>query len=1152
MRNNIKGLSIFHRLLVTFLSVVVVFGGVLTLTFYSFNRQTGERTAKERIAQQFESIKHEFTDEWREELIVSLEMLAANPLLDEFVTSAQVEKDIRARSLERFFRQYLRHKEDYERISFLDALGKEQVSVDRKGAVREHRNFKGSALFRTLEHAVPGNIGMEGPYRNARGESIFSVGISKADPDNGKFGGVLVIDVGLKNFVDYLGGMTFSGENPVWVIAADGEVLKRPLTARGSFDPRPYMSRERQDETVFAAPKGGMLMYKDLSIVAGRPFLRAAVSIPSALLFEDTRWVLKFLSVVFFLFLLLGSVVVFYLSKYLSMPIVELARAAQGHAVGDRLGSVAIRTSGEVQLLVDSFNRMAEDLRRSMVSKDYVDNIIDSMQEALIVLSPEGRMVRANKAAVDLLGYEKHDLLGQQMEKIVSREPSGDDGESGDIWKDYFSGTTEKTFLSRHGRRIPVLFSAAMMWDGLKAFQGVVCVAQDITNRKKQEQELIEARRVAEESNRMKSEFLANVSHEIRTPMNGIIGMTAMALETELTEEQRDYLGTIQRSADALLDIINDILDFSKIEAGKLSLEAIRFNLRLTVEGVVETIAPQASAKGLELACFVSPEVPSMVKGDPGRLRQILLNFGSNAIKFTHKGEVVVRVELGEDQGDRVTVLFAVTDTGIGIPREKQDVIFQAFVQADGSTTRLYGGTGLGLSITKSLADMMGGKIGVESEVGKGSRFWFSAPFEKQKEEEIAPDKPRLDIKDLRALVVDDNETNGVILVKTLERLGCKAEAVTNGAEAIRTLKAAAREEDPFQILFLDMQMPGMDGEHTATIVRHTPGISEIPIIVLTSVGRRGEVSHLRELGCDGYLIKPIRQSFLLDAIDAVLSVRDDAGRTKDRTVVTRHTVREKKFRDARVLLVEDNPINRKVAVALLKKEGYRVDTVENGRLAVEAAGCNPYDMILMDMQMPEMDGVEATRLIREKEGPDRRAVIVAMTAQAVSAGRDRCLEAGMDDYLSKPLDPKEVSRILGRWLKAKVGSSGRRQEERRAAPVPDTGETGEVIELKSVMARFGDDREFYRELVGDFLNYVPGKIEELEEALQADDRETVQGIAHNIKGTAGNLGARKVFSTALRIENKSVSGILAEVPPLIEELKFEIARLKEFSETME
>ncbi len=1152
LANNIRGLSIFHRLLATFLSVIVAFGAVLVLTFYSFNKESVERHTRERISQQFESIKHGFADEWQNDLTVSLKLLAANLLLDEFIMSSQTEKDIRARSLERLFRQYIRHMENYRRIYFVDSLGKERIIVDKAGVVREYRNLKGNKLFSGLESAVPGTIRVEGPYRNKRGELIFSVGISKADLDKGKFGGVLIVDVGLKGLLDYLGEAAFFGENPVWVIAPDGEVLKQPQTARATLDPRPYLSQEYQKERKFAAPKGGMLMYEDIAIVPDQRFLRLVISIPSSLLFKDARWVLKFLFGVFILFLFLASVVVFYLSKYFSMPIVELAHAAAGHALGDRFNRVTIKTSGEVQLLIDSFNRMADDLKKTTVSRDYVGNIIDSMREVLIVLSPEGSIVRANSAAVKLLGYEEKELMGQQIGLIVAGESSGEDGETEDIWKGYFSGNTEKTFLAKDGRQIPVLFSAAMMWDSYKAFQGVVCVAQDITNLKNQEKELIGARRTAEESNRIKSEFLANMSHEIRTPMNGIIGMTTLALETELTEEQRDYLGTIQRSANALLDVINDILDFSKIEAGKLSLDVINFNLRLTVEGVVETLAPQASAKGLELACCVDPGVPSMLKGDPGRLRQILLNFGSNAVKFTHTGEVVIRVELLEEQEERATIMFSVTDTGIGIAREKQSIIFDAFVQADGSTTRLYGGTGLGLSITKNLADMMGGKIGLESAVGKGSRFSFSAPFEKQGDEEVLPDKMLPDMKNVRVLVVDDNETNGIILVKMLERFGCGAEAVTNGAEAIRALKEAGMEGNPFQILFLDMQMPGMDGEHTATIVRHTPGINTIPIIILTSLGRRGEVSHVRDMGCDGYLIKPIRQSFLLDAISTVMSIQKQP--LKDRTVVTRHTVREKKLRSVKILLVEDNPINRKVALAILNKEGYQVDTEENGFRAVEAVGRNPYDLILMDVQMPGMDGVEATRLIREKEGRDRHTIIIAMTAQTASVDKDRCLKAGMDDYIAKPLEAEDVYGVLGRWLKFRVDDAPSHRKDRQGAE-PESHANGggdAVVDMKNAMSRFGDDREFYRELIGDFLNYVPGKIKALEEAVQARDVENVQGFAHSIKGAAGNLSARKVFSTALRIENKAGDGVLADVPLLIEELKSEITRLKEFSKTLQ
>jgi PAS domain S-box-containing protein len=740
----------------------------------------------------------------------------------------------------------------------------------------------------------------------------------------------------------------------------------------------------------------------------------------------------------------------------------------------------------------------------------------------------EGNFLDANGAALNLLGYGKEEIRDLNIASLVSGDQIGAVLQDVERRLRGESETGPRTHKLRRkdGSYVWVETDACILYRQGKpyAMQGI---ARDITERIRAEEQLRnhhlrleqaiqEARQMAlraEVASQAKSEFLANMSHEIRTPMNGVIGMTGLLLETELTREQREYAEATRSSAESLMCIINDILDFSKIEAGQMELEILDFDLRSMVEDVTDMLAVRAHDKGLELGCLLRPEVPSLVRGDPGRVRQILTNLAGNAVKFTEQGEVFIRVSLDRETETRAVVRFEVIDTGIGIPESARDRLFKSFSQVDTSITRRYGGTGLGLAISKKLTGMMGGQIGVESREGGGSTFWFTVELEKQAEgREPAPVVPE-DVRGQRILIVDDHPTNRLVLRELLNSWGCRHDEAADGPGALDKLRRGMEEGDPYRIALVDMQMPGMDGKTLGLRIREDPCLSATLLIMLTSVGQRGEIADLQRIGFAAYLTKPVRKSQLYDCIATVLGVSREGEVRRERPMVTRHTLVEDKKKRFRILVAEDNAVNQKVALRILERLGFRADAVADGREAVRALETIPYDLVLMDVQMPEMNGFEATRWIRDPRSDVRNhdVPIIAMTAHAMKGDREKCLAAGMTDYVSKPVTPLALSEVLRKFVKTREGAGGRpaRAQSRPAQPV-------DLVRIRGLAE---GDAAFERELIAAFLQDAGERLSALEAAVREEDWPRVGREAHALKGASANTGAEAMRRTASRLE---------------------------------
>ncbi len=760
--------------------------------------------------------------------------------------------------------------------------------------------------------------------------------------------------------------------------------------------------------------------------------------------------------------------------------------------------------------------------------------LMDNIPDSIYFKDRDSRFLRISRAQADKFCLASpEEAIGQSDADIFTEEHAqealADEREIMSTGQPVVARVEKETWPNRPDTWVSTTKMPLRDNDG--RIVGTFGISRDITELKQAQDELRKARDVADAANRAKSDFLANMSHEIRTPMNAIIGMTELLLDTPLTATQQEYLRMVQESGDSLLELLNDILDFSKIEAGRLELDYASFDVRDALGDTLKSLALRAHAKQLELAFDIDSEVPFVLAGDVGRLRQVVVNLVGNAIKFTDEGEVVLNIECTSRTGNQAKLLVSVRDTGIGIPREKQERIFAAFEQGDTSTTRTFGGTGLGLAISSRLVEMMGGTIWVESEPKRGSTFCFTVKLDVV-DAESKSQRRAVVVSDTPALIVDDNATNRRILFDMLTNWGMKPSLATGAREGFGHLQDAARRGRPFRIVLLDVNMPEVDGFELAAWIRDDRVLADTPIILLTSSGRVGDAERRSELGISHHMLKPVKQSEVFDAIVLALGVTD----ADDHEEHAAGALESLAFDGLRVLLAEDNAVNQKLAVGVLEKLGCDVTVAEDGRQAVAAWETQAFDVVLMDVQMPEMDGLEATRTIRlHEQDSDRHTLIIAMTAHAMTGDRERCLASGMDDYLSKPVRFRELSEKLAEHL---LGDEHGAIADASSAAADNPVDWADALEVA------GGDRKLLQLVVDTFFDEFETLMQQIRASLRLRDATLLRKSAHSLKGALLSVGARRASAQAFELERMGASGTLTDSDNALASLEHHLAVL--------
>ncbi len=769
--------------------------------------------------------------------------------------------------------------------------------------------------------------------------------------------------------------------------------------------------------------------------------------------------------------------------------------------------------SNYLQYLTDR-KQMEEVLRESETK---LQAIFDAVGTGILIIDKDTQVIiEANPAAMEMTGLSKESIIGHICHSLVcpaevGKCPVKDLGQNIDH--------SERKLACAKGHQKDILKTVHPITIG-----GRDCFVEsfiDISDRKLAEMEIKKAKDAAEDAKAAQSRFLANMSHEIRTPLNGIIGMIDLLLDSRLGAEQRQFAEIVRTNSLSLLSLLNDILDLSKIEAHKLNLEKLDFNLRVTLEDIADLVAISAQEKGLELTALVEPDVPYLLRGDPGRLRQAIINLAGNAVKFTQKGEVSIRLSrLAEDE-QTVTLNFAISDTGIGIPQNRVEALFTPFVQVDSSTTRKYGGTGLGLAISRQLVELMGGTVGCVSEIGKGSTFWFTAIFEKQPQTAFIAEETFAGISSVKVLVVDNHATNRMLAVNLLKGWKCRPGEAEDGKSALVALRRAVQEKDPYQVALLDMVMPEMGGYELGRLIKEDKELSNTRIIMMTSLDKSHDGARLASIGFAGYLTKPIRQSYLYDAIALAMASAERGIDGGSEDIITRHTIAESHWTGKRILVAEDNLTSQGVALVLLEHLGFKADAVANGAEAIHALRNIPYDLVLMDCEMPEMDGYEATRRIRKTETDvlNPAIPIIALTGHALADDHDKSRRAGMDDHLDKPVQLKQLSEMLSRWLKKTNGKEKNPERARGLFEVDAPEEELIFFSEQEMMERLMDDEKMARIIIAGFIEDVPRQIDILKVCLEQGDIAGARRQAHSIRGAAANAGAQSLIKSVKVIQ---------------------------------